>query len=901
MFTKTKSKSNCHIVRIVGGNLGFSSKFLGTGFIVTPDWVLTCRHVVVENYKDEKNWAKHKVREQLWVETDTVAISINISKKEVYLHPSLDLALVKLHPPVQAGQIFFLQHLTLDLQTEIQKHTFFIYGYQAQDNADELRIWPSNVLMPQFVETPKMDYLEELQFAGGPPEGASGSPVFFDRARSVYAGTVYLGGRNGGTSRITTVDSVIKFLAKHGINNMLTCDARAAFIKLTMGKIKATAACLVLAAAAALIGTGAYRHYSDARQPSLIDQKNPEKNKVAAKLAPQIPINSSTTTSNNTGECVSASFADSPDLKVLVLPFSSASQNPVAVGYGRDYAGTLAQMLDAYQAAERKSSRWKIADLPGGIKVVPAKTCVGTVTTPDQARAVGQVADADLVVWGQVIAARPGAQGFEATFSPRITAVNFNTLHVAASQSVGLRDIPSMQNLTLPALLTREPLTLVQFFLALYAQQHNRNELALHYLNIIDKNIFYTNEKSLSMSQLKANIAYIYLKIGQLEKGIAMIDDAKRSCPLKDIICETRRVMDLASAYEQKDMNTSAALAAQALRLADTTTDDFTKLQALSQAIIYEVLPCNDETIKRIKSISDQVKSNDDLSIIAGQASLFFVYGKTGKIRSAIESYNVALAKLTGDNHPGGGSTLAALKYHMGKTLSENGWVGASFEYFDSALHDLENTGDRYRIAACKYERANANYKLNHINEALIDYFSVRDYWKSVHSATNELNTENAIAVTYLKNKQPSNIITELESAKGLLKNVDDDVTKETYYRTLGQAYYLEHKYRQAYENTGKSVKLANIQPKKFPFVPDTLFIYAELAGRLGLTQEAISNYKKAAFIFYEKQDKKSAKESLQAAVDLAMKENSHNAALDLFSEARGLGLGVLDIPQPKQ
>ena len=94
------------------------SSILGTGILVAPDWVLTCRHVICE-IDDYGKELRFYPEDQLRVKFDDVTL---IGIVETKLHPQKDLALLHLGYALDIDPAHFLK----DLRLEREEHSVLI-------------------------------------------------------------------------------------------------------------------------------------------------------------------------------------------------------------------------------------------------------------------------------------------------------------------------------------------------------------------------------------------------------------------------------------------------------------------------------------------------------------------------------------------------------------------------------------------------------------------------------------------------------------------------------------------------------------------------------------------------------------------------------------------------------
>ncbi len=212
------------IVRIGAGMLDGAPEFLGSGFLVASDRVLTCRHVVLE--RDPTGRLMNTPFQDLQVQdagSDWVAVKPSV------IDPHWDLALLELTRPVKIEIPPFLWGITQALEAPLQAMPLTLYGYTQVEHEGPMWRHPLKdlSLLPAYREGSEI--LTQLQLTGGIPAGCSGAPILLRWGeRWLCAGIVYLGGERSATSRVIMADPLVEFLHEAGVHAIARIDARRA-------------------------------------------------------------------------------------------------------------------------------------------------------------------------------------------------------------------------------------------------------------------------------------------------------------------------------------------------------------------------------------------------------------------------------------------------------------------------------------------------------------------------------------------------------------------------------------------------------------------------------------------------------------------------------------------------
>ncbi len=209
------------VLRILTTDVSQEPRFLGTGVLIAPDKVLTCRHVVEE--RDPSGHGTNRPLQELEV-VDTEQASVVV--EDVRLASQWDLALLRLSTaPLAVTAPPLLWGITLALEKRLRNTALTAFGYPEID-ADALWRHPVDGQLLQLSAREDSAILTQVQLSGGIPKGCSGGAVLLPLGdRWAYVGTLYLGGEHAATSRLIMADPVAAFLEQQGIGGLARIDA----------------------------------------------------------------------------------------------------------------------------------------------------------------------------------------------------------------------------------------------------------------------------------------------------------------------------------------------------------------------------------------------------------------------------------------------------------------------------------------------------------------------------------------------------------------------------------------------------------------------------------------------------------------------------------------------------
>jgi hypothetical protein len=180
-----------------------SLEFLGTGTVIDPFTVLTCRHVVEDS---ESLDSAPELQPAL------VIRSVDDTYTEIaggQLDPELDLAVLCLKSPLAVDPVVFATGLDQRFINHLDRLDLRILGYPAASGGIRQSTF-TNLKMQLLKSSTGGGWLQTLQVHGGIDEGCSGGPALVqsDGAWQCFA-IAYLGGGTAASSRVICADAVV--------------------------------------------------------------------------------------------------------------------------------------------------------------------------------------------------------------------------------------------------------------------------------------------------------------------------------------------------------------------------------------------------------------------------------------------------------------------------------------------------------------------------------------------------------------------------------------------------------------------------------------------------------------------------------------------------------------------
>lgn len=422
--------------------------------------------------------------------------------------------------------------------------------------------------------------------------------------------------------------------------------------------------------------------------------------------------------------------AQVPELRALVVRFAGpdepAQQFGMAVG---------SSLRDALQSYAEQSLDLEKSGLTARNLRVKYVACV--LADHDQARAIGQAAGADVVLWGQTfcdwrkpkqcqqvdlhlegansnntLAHSPGAVMInkvqvqvraarvpepESVYKTSLTVVRWVGLEAAAQWGEPVRRPIELTRADLPRLASPQPKLLLDFVLGLYAFRAGRFGLAAQ--------LFQRSQQRVSagvegVGDLYRMIGESYVRAGQPKVGQATLQRAFDACDREDARCRAETLTSLLWAEQRDERIISIDAQAryeEALKLFEKLRDPagqarvLTRLGAMS--LQHHAISA---ALAYYQQAAPLVGQANNRAVLANHCNgLALAYGANGSYDKAIESHLLALQLTRQDgDRLGEAETLDGL----GVAYSQSGDKAAALKHYQQALTLFRQTGDIAKI-----------------------------------------------------------------------------------------------------------------------------------------------------------------------------------------------------------
>jgi len=196
-------------------------EFLGSGVLVGPNRVLTCRHVV-ELHIAVPGGTRVEPLVGLQLAVESVSSACIPLAGEPFIHSHSDLALLTLSEPLPGiAPLSFLHNLTPAVLESLHACSLWPVGFPASDRGQALEYVRTQLVIKKTRFTAQGDdKLAKLYVSEGLSKGFSGGPLLvFDRQQPYGVGINALGGDANSWSQAVAADVVLEFLREHQIED----------------------------------------------------------------------------------------------------------------------------------------------------------------------------------------------------------------------------------------------------------------------------------------------------------------------------------------------------------------------------------------------------------------------------------------------------------------------------------------------------------------------------------------------------------------------------------------------------------------------------------------------------------------------------------------------------------
>lgn len=495
-------------------------RFLGSGFFVAGDLIVTCAHIFKErDYETHLNFETTP----LYVLPQGVKEPIIASVRA--LDRERDLAVLELDFPLETHVPILLTNVTNQYEnflspTEFRSIVCKFVGFTISNRGQ--KYWEQLLKFkgPDFEE----GVLRGIRVDGGVERGGSGAPVFmWSVQRNLCIGVACISGKQAPTTFIISSDTVMDFLNKNGISISKKVDASIAFpieqipqIRDTSGLPKTPKTILpshkptkLNYRFGALIGIGLilssiaiWGYWSEKKSTSENLTKENTETISQYRLVP-----------------VEYQLKQRAGLNVLVLSFQGSDQSSVSEGYNRGLL--LKDQIEAYKKIQENTPLWQEAHLKAeGLHIDFDKQ---PVSNQAEARSIGLARQADLIIWGSITFQTMGSHK-KYSITPYVTSIKWNTLDSSL-------DTTNQNGLQLR--LPKDLAQVLDIMMAIYAYDRQRYTVAAQYFKTSISAITET-EESWRLLLVAADSLYKVKEQKSTDAANSILDKVKINCAAND-------------------------------------------------------------------------------------------------------------------------------------------------------------------------------------------------------------------------------------------------------------------------------------------------------------------------------------------------------------------------------
>lgn len=438
-------------------------------------------------------------------------------------------------------------------------------------------------------------------------------------------------------------------------------------------------------------------------------------------------------------------FADKKAFKVLILQFAGIGSN--AEEFGLKLGRRMQMALERYKHDQAHTQAWLDSGLSASTFQVAFARC--PISTHQQARQLGSILRADLVLWGQVALETPPKISIEVhdstkagakstppflpkianhvrvnnngpgptivgnnthvgqyfqdihiagipnavtgTLTPAITAVN-SSLEIEAKTGIKLSDCQEIHQMDFPKLATEEPLVILHLMLGFYANQNGRFQLATYYFDQAkgDENAF-LDANSYSV------LGRAYIRAGVPQRGMNLLRKATQSFP-SGSICESVALGHVAWGYYRTGQRKEALMIygrmLENAKRAGDLTEEAHMLNNVG-SVLLDTGKISDALQHFERSLSIIKKSKEGNRDRYWHSSVLYntgrAYDELGEENRAFDFYKQALDILRKTDHWYMASTMLTA---IGSTLLDLKSPQKALPYFEKAMSIARVSGD---------------------------------------------------------------------------------------------------------------------------------------------------------------------------------------------------------------
>ncbi len=773
-------------------------RFLGTGFFVASNLVITCAHIFKER-DNERDLDLDNAR--ICVLSERMGCSLAIAHISLDRSPDYDLALLEMETPHEAHILTMVQGVTKGFESYLPKAKYEFVGYLALDNAVTHWEKPLKYKGPDF----RSGNLRAIRLDGGVEHGGSGAPVLMTFGeRCTCIGMARISGRYARLTYVTSSDTIADFLEKHDVCLTKTVKAEAIFNTIPVSsnlKIKNPLISQQIANLKSRMRITKYILFALAAISCFsgltIWKKNKSKSDSAKHIAEELDraekkliklkaLDNMLDKELNYKELLANPILDKCHIKqfnssrnryegkrIIVLSFLGSSSDSTTEGHSAGQ--NLKRTIENYLRPHDKTTLWTEAHL--SIEGIQVDFIDCPVSSRFDAQAIALARQAELIIWGSVHSQTVAGRKMY-SISPHSTSDGANFLN---------HDLASVGTDELNAQIPKQLVPLIDLMIGHYAYDRRRYDIAV---NQFEKslNVIVESEDSWRMFNALINT---FIETKKYDIAMDLLEKLKVICAGRGE-CMANYWFTLAgeAVRQGKKQEALTILEQQALPLVDKINDDMIRIYILMNAAEqYEARGSTQEAF----SLANRAATISATSIYdeAKQQEMFisaWLEQKKGNTKAVIMNIEKNLSELSADEKVEERSralTTLAKAYQASGDLSK-----AERKYQDSIaifdkLHNLdEKTSLQVNLGNMWFDAENCEKAITYLVPTI-------DSLHQLHRFSMEAATLGRLVSCYHKINQPDKKKSTIAKLTDLINSPNKEIQLSSHaYAYLALVFY---------------------------------------------------------------------------------------------------------------
>lgn len=587
--------------------------FLGSGFFVSSDYVVTARHLFIKtdydgklrlqavdnpsielDFQENDEDIVHVPLEHVYIKTnDGAFVRVSAKGSIIFDSSGVDVALLLIDGYKKSHFISLIHGTNADLRMIFRIGETVAIGYDRTDLGRPKHKLVKSRNYP-LTDTISND-ADIIEIDDSLPIGMSGGPVVVQIGRRWYCAGFGCQSATLGSKLLTSSRIIRAFQAK-GIELKTTTSASLLKWHLYFRKIFLYIIAIIpISILAMVVGRSAYI--------KVIDWHSASSN---------TPLTDVSCKSDYKTE---SPFPKDAKLRILVLRFhgasGAASSDDAALGELLGFQ--ILDELNNYVKAQAQSTEWSAAEFKLSDIVIKHENC--TVANTDEAVRLGKSWNADVVIWGRARSARTDAQTNQGSFKTFITITKLNMLHLGVTKGEQIAPNVQLENLSLPELMSQEKMALLDFMLGAYWYYQGNYRLAVKYLRKSDTSLIPNNSDNWESRILLGRSS---VGNGEIEHGMEILKNVK--C-YKNITCQIMKLLALGlSLSDQRNESEALEYFNSALALAKSTRDGAGCVEPIEELLILR--KHHNQSITNSNTGIAKLIGSDDSTIMPGREDI---------------------------------------------------------------------------------------------------------------------------------------------------------------------------------------------------------------------------------------------------------------------------------------